>query len=113
MISVDNVNIAKLLIANGANVNAKGFNGRSPLVQAIGSGKRSFLFIVKIPYRIEKCANHSNSHWNTGAENVTQLLIDNGADLNIATDRGELPIHLAAEKGTSLSFFANLSIPFN
>lgn len=43
---------------------------------------------------------------NTGAENVAKALIDNGADLNSATDQGELLIHLAARHGTlSLAIF--------
>ncbi len=67
----DPCDIAKLLIANGANVNARDEQNSTPLHQAAENGT---LRVVK-------------------------LLIEHNADLNAKDDRGWTPLHKAVERG--------------
>ena len=61
--------IARLLIAHGANVNARAASGHIPLHEAAGNGN------------VE----------------LVKLLIENGADLNARTDDGKTPLDFAIE----------------
>lgn len=61
--------IARLLIAHGANVNARAASGHIPLHEAAGNGN------------VE----------------MVKLLIDNGADVNARTDDGKTPLDFAIE----------------
>ena len=63
--------VAKFLISQGANVNAKQENGMSSLFYAMGNGSVA----------------------------VAELLISHGADVNARLDDGCTPLHIAAEKG--------------
>ena len=64
---------ARWLIANGAEVNAKGEGGSTPL--------------------------HYAAFWNAAA--VAKLLIDNGADVNVKTKYGSTPLDAAIQRGDS------------
>lgn len=44
----------------------------------------------------------------TGGEKVGNLLIDNGAEVNIKDSNGTLPIHWAAEHGILLEAFYSI-----
>mgnify|MGYP000480537135 FL=1 len=59
--------IAELLIAKGADVNAKNSVGQTPLQFAAGYGHKE----------------------------IAELLIDNGADVNVKDDDGETPLDFA------------------
>ena len=63
--------ITELLIANGANVNAKRDDGETPLHQAADNGHKE----------------------------VVELLIDKGADVNAMSDIGRTPLYWAADSG--------------
>ena len=65
----DNADIATMLIAKGANVNAKGYRDRTPL------------------------------HRNVYKPEVVKVLIAKGADVNVRDTRGDTPLHNAAFGG--------------
>lgn len=66
-----NLDIVRLLIKYGANINAKTYNRETPLHIAVYEG-----------------------HWD-----VAKLLIDHGADVNARNNNGSTPLHIAAERG--------------
>ena len=68
--------IAKLLIAKGANVNAKDGNGSTPLHYAAEEG-------LNTPYEEE------------GHKEIAELLIANGVDVNAKKNNGWTPLDLA------------------
>ncbi|HUZ59235.1 MAG TPA: ankyrin repeat domain-containing protein [Hanamia sp.] len=61
----------RIIIKNGADVNAKQMKGVTPL--------------------------HSAAH--NGRNELAKLLIDNGADINAKMDNGHTPLFMAEEKG--------------
>ena len=67
----NNIDIAKLLIDNGANVNLKTEDGMNPLLMAT------------LVERLD----------------IVELLIDNGADVDIKTEYGSTPLHAALKLG--------------
>lgn len=67
--SQDGLKIAKLLIAEGADVNARGVNGATALI----------------------CACSSTYAYNPNGTKVVELLLDNGADINAKDDSGWTP----------------------
>lgn len=76
--AMENLELAQLLIARGANVNCRGEEGVSPLHEAAGSGQ------------IE----------------LAKLLLDHGANLNAKDDKGKTPLTIALEgKQTEMAKF--------
>jgi len=76
--AMENLELARLLIARGANVNCRGEEGVSPLHEAAGSGQ------------IE----------------LAKLLLDHGANLNAKDDKGKTPLTIALEyKQTEMAKF--------
>ena len=68
--AISNFDIAQLLIAHGADVNAKQMQGVTPL--------------------------HSAAH--NGHTKLSKLLIDNGAEISAKMDNGQTPLFMANEK---------------
>lgn len=68
--AISAIELAELLIKNGANVNAKQMHGVTPL--------------------------HSAAY--NGQTKLAKLLIDHGADIRAKTDNGQTPLHMAMEK---------------
>ncbi len=76
--AMENLELARLLIARGANVNCRGEEGGSPLREAAGSGQIEF----------------------------AKLLLDHGANLNAKDDKGKTPLTIALEyKQTEMAKF--------
>ena len=74
------VEVAELLIANGAHVNAKDEKGRTPLFETI-----TFRYSYHIPLD------------NQGQIHTAELLIAKGAEVNAKDSDGCTPLHMAAE----------------
>lgn len=69
--AISNIEIARLLIENGADIHARQMHGVTPL--------------------------HSAAH--NGQTKLAKLLIERGAEINAKMDTGESPVSLAEEKG--------------
>ena len=67
--AMEKVDLARLLIARGANVNCRGEEGGSPLHEAAGSGQLEF----------------------------AKLLLNQGANINAKDDDGKTPLTIALE----------------
>jgi ankyrin repeat protein len=73
--------VAELLLANNAEVNAKAKNGMTPLHWAA----------------LDSIDEHATPKM--GRKNVAELLLANKADVNSKDNRGMTPLHYAAERG--------------
>ena len=96
--------ITELLIANGANVNAKRDDGETPLHQAADNGHKEVveLLIAKgadVSAKTDNRVTPLHSAADGGQKEIVELLIAKGADVNAKRDDGETPLHQAASKG--------------
>lgn len=104
--------IARLLIENGADVNHSDSNGWTALHHACDSGKTKFVELLlkngANPNAVTKVTfvepfdapGETPLHMAIGGESalvVVELLIANGANVNVASQRGETPLHRAAK----------------
>lgn len=89
--------IVKLLIENGADVNIKDSGGWFPIFYASSTGKR-------INFPLEICflkwcylKNRKISLIHLGQLSVLELLIQNGADLNVRNKHGQTALHISTK----------------
>ena len=94
------IEIAKFLIANGADVDRKNKRGESPLFYASGN-------ILELLISEGANVNSTNLNGNTplfemiesDAKKSVELLISNGAKVNVINNEGLTPLHIAAKNG--------------
>ena len=107
-----NINILRILLAHGANVNQKvDSSGRTPLQAAVETGQEEF---VKLLLTRDADVNATNDNGETPLHVLARmwpqdywpkdfrvtainLLLDAGADIEAKTKRGKTPLWLAAE----------------
>lgn len=83
------------LIKEGANVNEKeSEHGFAPLHFSAGAGKLRFLSYIKITM-VKTPVSLSFK----GLENITKILIDNGAIVDIRSDEERTPLEIASVNG--------------
>ena len=82
-VSHGNLNVIKILLSHGANVNALNFFGDSPLHKALQSKNNQ---LVGVPF-------HASQHA------IAQLLLEHGADVNVRGWGHGTPLHLASLGG--------------
>ena len=100
------VEIGKLLIEKGADVNAKDLLGWTPLIYATYSGQTAFVKLL-IKKRADVNAR-SNTGWTplmyaaySGRVEIGKLLIEKGADVNAISRAGETALSIAQSRSDS------------
>ena len=97
-------NVVELLLAKGADVNAKGNSDRTPLHNAASGSKPNVARLLltkgaKVNARMENGYTPLYLAARHGPRSVAELLLANGADVNARDDDGATPLHQAAEYG--------------
>jgi ankyrin repeat protein len=104
-----NLEIAQLLIGNGANLNVKNNNGETPLNTALRYGSESIaLLLIESGADVEAVVPNGSSVLSKAATRknlkLVELIVKKGADPSRADGRGETPLYLAAESGSEEVF---------
>jgi ankyrin repeat protein len=90
----DNV-VVKLLISNGANVDAKDKNGKRPL--HLAKGRYQIEMLLENGANINAQDNEGCSPLHgaafLGKLSIVEALVENGADINFEDNTGETPVH--------------------
>ncbi len=106
--------IAELLLANRADVNAKDDHGWTPLQETAvwysqdaeqeraqgWCGRSSAAHGADVDARDHEGKTPLHNAASTGKKELAQLLLTGNADVNALSDRGETPLHLAAQCGS-------------
>ncbi|MBP5426653.1 MAG: ankyrin repeat domain-containing protein [Clostridiales bacterium] len=95
---VRNVEIAKLLVKNGADVNARNNNGDTPLHIVRNVEIAKLLIENGADVKTRNDNEDTPLHIVRNVE-IAKLLIENGADVNARNNNGETPLHKAADCG--------------
>jgi pectate lyase len=98
-----NIDITNMLLAEGAEVNAKDIDGDTPLHYAVRTGRRH---IAELLITREADVNVENNEGQTPIDvalqrrrwSIVRDLIDAGADVTQANANGQIPLHIAARR---------------
>jgi ankyrin repeat protein len=105
MVRTNLEDLAKLLLSNGADVNALNSEGSTPLHYAVtmaslrkrGTGMAELLLAKGADVNAKDNEGKTPLHWVSGYVNVSddmvELLITNGADVNAKHNEGKTPLH--------------------
>ncbi|RLO11237.1 hypothetical protein DYB28_010045, partial [Aphanomyces astaci] len=91
------VEIAALLIARQANVNAQDIEGNTPAIYAVFNQHTDVLAVLLTAGAapdIVNVATRSAMHWAVGQADAIRLLADADGDVNLRTKDNETPLHL-------------------
>jgi ankyrin repeat protein len=93
--------MAELLLAHGANVDAKGNLGDTPLEDAVTKRSKDLVeLLLAHGANVNAKDSHGNTPLNLAAikdlEEIAEFLLAHGADVNAKDDRGNTPMHEAA-----------------
>ena len=97
-----NVEMVKLLLASGADVNANDANDQFPLFDAVNRDREEIVGILlsnKAAINATNTPGKSTALHVAQSKNVAELLLRNGANINAKTPIGVTPLHNAASKG--------------
>ena len=100
----DRKNVVELLLANKADVNAKDYEGQTPLHWADAHKNITSLPLAKgADVNAKDNLGHTPLHWaaKDDHKDVAEILLANKADVNVKDDKGETPLQLAASNGKS------------
>lgn len=97
----------KLLLAKGADIDARNSNGRTPLSEAIWGGHRETAQLllaegaaVDTPYNWGRTPLSYCTDWRVGLDTVWMMLAK-GADVNAVDQEGRTPLSYVAESGVN------------
>lgn len=109
--------MVELLIQNGADVNAQGADGETPLHVAIGAENEKIAEVLiknGADLNAKDRSGRTPLHLATEQSSIkmVELLAKNGADLNAKDRKGRTPLHVASQCNESilLNFLYRLSI---
>jgi len=95
--------IAKILISKGSDINAQDRNGWAPLHYAVRSSDDIVKGLISARADINLKSKLGESPLleaiNMGNKAITEFLLDRGANVNLKNNRGETPLHRAAGEG--------------
>jgi Ankyrin repeats (many copies) len=96
--------VAELLLANGADVEAKAYGGWTPLLQAVFGGHKDLVELLvahKANVNYQEDAGRTPLH--VAAENgytaIAAFLLANKAEVNVKNRDGMMPLHVAVARG--------------
>ncbi len=100
----------KWLLENGANINIADKEGRLPLHYGASMGYTNTHYLIPTDINIQDNEGRTALSYAVEKEKVTvNQLLDKGADINIADEKGNLPLHYAAMAGHDDCFHILLS----
>ncbi|MBI3928307.1 MAG: ankyrin repeat domain-containing protein [Armatimonadetes bacterium] len=94
----DRSEVIKLLVSKGADVDAHGWEGFTPLHQAvIGDSSENVKVLLSCGADVNARNEHGQTplHWGRIPLEIAEQLVANGADIHARDESGETPLHVA------------------
>ena len=112
----DHVEVAELLIENGANVDVRDMTGKTILLKALSQPQHNLVSIVKFLLKYGADVNAKDNALGSslhllaeygGDLEVAQMLVNHEADVNSRDNNGKTPFHILSESWTNEGDFLN------